>query len=155
MREYIEWLHSSAMESRSDGVMDCHAGPGQDFFRELYTPEFMNKAYELFAQAEAQAADPIVRQRIAKEKWGLLFTDLYLHGVKPGEILPAATAAGVETPLPNLDEYRKVSELLQASQLFNRPWVVNPREWHHYTLSSIVGFEPDRQPWWTTRASRS
>ena len=149
MREYIEWLHSSAMKSRSDGVMDCHAGPGQAFFRELYTPEFMNKAYELFAQAEAQAADPIVRQRIAKEKWGFLFTDLYLHGVKSGEIVPAATAAGVETPLPSLDEYRKVSELLQASQLFKRPWVINPREWHHYTMSSIVGFEPDRQPWWT------
>ena len=150
MREYIEWLHASAMESRSEGVMDCHAGPGQTFFRELYTPEFMNKAYGLFAQAEALTADTVVRKRIAKEKWGLLFTDLYLHGVKPGEILPAATASGVETRLPSLDEYHKVSELLQAHRLFNRPWVINPRQWHHFTLSSIVGCEPDREPWWTT-----
>jgi len=136
------------MQSRSDGVMDCHAGPGQNFFRELYTPEFMSKAYGLFAQAEAQTADPVVRKRIAKEKWGLLLTDLYLHGVKSGEVVPAATAAGIETPLPSLDDYRKVSELLQTHKLFNRPWVINPREWHHYSLSSLVGFEPTRERWW-------
>jgi|GEM_PF-1052234 len=149
MREYIEWLHRSAMASQSTGVMDCHAGPGQPFFRELYTPEFMERAYGLFARAEAQAGDPIVRNRIAKEKWGFLFTDLYLHGAKSGEVLPAATPAGIETRLPSLDEYRKVSELLQANRRFSRPWVVNPRDWHHYTLSSMVGFEPDREPWWS------
>jgi hypothetical protein len=151
MREYIDWLHHSAMASRSDGVMDCHAGPGQAFFRELYTPEFTAQAYGLFAQAEAKATDPIVRNRIAKDKWGFLFTDLYLHGATSGEIVPVATPAGVEARLPSLDEYRKVSEFLRANRLFNRPWLVNPRSWHHYALSSLVGFEPEGEPWWSDR----
>jgi hypothetical protein len=38
--------------------------------------------------------------------------------------------------------------------LFNRPWVVNPRDWHHYTLSSMVGFEPEGQQWWNDRRIR-
>ncbi len=148
MREYIEFLHRRAMESECEGVMDCHAGPGQAFFRELYTPDFVARAYGLFAAAEAAAADPVVRRRIAKEKWGFLFTDLYLHGARSGEILPAATPQGIETRLPGLDEYRRLAELLEAHRQFQRPWVINPRAWHHYSLSALVGFEPDREPWW-------
>lgn len=148
MRQYIEWLHTSAMQSQSEGVMDCHAGPGQAFFRELYTPEFMQQAYALFAQAEAQAEDDTVRKRIAKEKWGFLFTDLYLHGVRSGEIVPADTPSGIETSPPRQVDFQKVSELLRISRLYNRPWVINPRAWHHYSLSSLVGVEPAGERWW-------
>jgi hypothetical protein len=149
MRDYIELLHRGALESKSDGVMDCHAGPGQPFFRELFTPEFTAKAYALFAQAEAEAADPLIRNRIAKEKWGLLFTDLYLNSAKPGEILPAANTVGLETRLPALDECRKLSEFLRINRQFNRPWVVNPRAWHHFSLAAFTGFEPGCEPWWS------
>jgi len=150
MRDYVELLHRSAMESPCEGVADCHKGPGQKFFRDLYTPEFVAKAYALFAQAEAQATDPLVRNRIAKDKWGFLVTDLFLNGTKSGEILPASNAVGFESKLPTLEEYRKVSELLRINRLFNRPWLVNSHQWNRFSLGSLVGFEPEREPWWTS-----
>jgi hypothetical protein len=137
MREYIELLHKSAMESKCDGVMDCHAGPGQKFFRELFTPDFMTKAYDLFKQAELLAHEEPVKTRIAKEKWGLLFVDLFIYGTGLKE--------------PKLDEYKKVSEFLKIHQLFKRPWVINPRKWHYFTLSSFTGFEPETDPWWESK----
>jgi hypothetical protein len=147
MREYVEMLHRGAMESKSEGVMDCHAGPGQKFFRELYTREFLDKAYGLFKNAESLAEDDFVRRRIQKEKWGLLFVDLFLYGQKGADLVPAPTEPGIERKTASLEDYRKMAEFLQINRLFNRPWNMEPRR--KFTLSSIIGFEPTREPWWT------
>ncbi|MEW6359781.1 MAG: DUF4838 domain-containing protein [Planctomycetota bacterium] len=146
MREYIEMLHRGAMESKFDGFMDCHAGPGQKFFRELYTPQFFGKAYDLFEQAESLAENDIVKRRIAKEKWGVLFTDLFLYGQTGGDLVPAPTEAGIEAKAPSLEQFKKVSEFFQITRLFNRPWDMEPRR--KFTLTSIVGIEPGAEPWW-------
>ena len=103
-------------------------------------------------QAEALAPDAITRNRIAKEKWGMLFADLYLHGTKSGEIVPAPGDLGFETRASSLEEFRKVSELLVINRRFSRPWDVNRTTWQRYSLSSLCGLEPDREPWWTTPA---
>ena len=147
MREYVEMLHRSAMESKSEGVMDCHAGPGQKFFKELYTREFLDKAEALFAQAESLADNEYVKHRIQKEKWGLFFVDLFLHGQKSGDLVPVPTEAGIERKTASLEDYRKVSELLRINRLFNRPWEID----HHrkYTLTSLAGIEPTAEPWWS------
>ena len=152
MREYIEMLHRTAMASTCDGVMDCHAGPGQKFFRELYTPEFCDRAYALFAQAEALADDETIRNRIAKEKWGMLVPDLFLHAANRGEILPAPGDAGYENRAPSVGQFRKAAELLRINRLFNRPWDINRTRWNQYSLSALTGIEPDRQPWWASPA---
>ena len=146
MRDYVEMLHRGAMESQSEGVMDCHAGPNQRFFRELYTPEFLAKAHRLFRDAEALADDPFVKRRILKDKWGMLFVDLFLHGKRGADLVPAATESGIVRETPSLADYRKVSEFLRINRLFNRPWDMEPRR--RFTLASLVGFEPRSQPWW-------
>ncbi|MBM4081350.1 MAG: DUF4838 domain-containing protein, partial [Planctomycetes bacterium] len=146
MRDYVELLHRGAMDSQSEGVMDCHAGPGQKFFRGLYTREFLDKAHALFRAAESLASDDLVRRRIQKEKWGLLFVDLFLHGQKGGDLVPAATDLGIERKTASLDAYRKMAEFLQITRLFNRPWNMEPRR--KFTLSSLIGFEPTAEPWW-------
>jgi len=146
MRDYVEMLHRGAMESQSEGVMDCHAGPNQRFFRELYTPEFLAKALRLFQDAEALADDPFVTRRILKDKWGLLFVALFLHGKRGADLVPAATESGIVRETPRLTDYRKVSEFLRINRLFNRPWDMEPRR--RFTLASLVGFEPRAQPWW-------
>jgi hypothetical protein len=150
MREYIEMLHRGALESQSEGVMDCHAGPGQKFFRELYTPEFCERAYALFQQAEALAGDEMIRNRIAKEKWGMLVPDLLLHGSNRGEIVPAPGEVGYEAHAATLDQYRKVGELLRINRRFSRPWDVNRTQWNRFSLSALTGVEPDREPWWNS-----
>jgi hypothetical protein len=150
MREYIEMLHRGAMESQSEGVMDCHAGPGQKFFRELYTPEFCARAYALFEQAEALAGDELICNRIAKEKWGMLVPDLFLHGSNRGEIVPAPSEEGYETHAATLEQYRKVAELLRINRRFSRPWDVNRTQWNRYSLSALTGVDPDREPWWNS-----
>lgn len=152
MREYIEMLHRGAMDSPSDGVMDCHAGPGQKFFRELYTPEFCERAYALFSEAEAVAGDALIRNRIAKEKWGILVPDLFLHASNRGEIVPAPGDRGYESRAASLEQYRKAADLLRINRLFSRPWDINRTRWNQVSLSALTGIEPDRQPWWSSPA---
>lgn len=147
MREYIEMLHQGAMNSASTGVMDCHAGPGQRFFRELYTREFLDKAHRLFSEAEEIAESEVIKRRILNEKWGLLFVDLFLSAQIGRDITPDSTEQGFHFKLPTVEDFQKMAELLRITQLFNRRWEVCPR-WK-YTLSAIVGFEPTASPWWS------
>jgi len=147
MREYVDALHRGAMSSPSEGVMDCHAGPGQRFFRELLTPEFTNQLYRHFADAEALAESDLIRRRIGHEKWGLLFTDLFLHGRAGTDLVPDDTETGFHIQVPSVADYRKMAELLRLTQQFNRPWEVAPHA--RFSLSAIVGFEPTASPWWT------
>lgn len=146
MREYVELLHRGALESRSDGVMDCHAGPGQRFFRELLTREFLDRAERLFAEAEALANSEVVRRRIGHEKWGLLFTDLFLHASSGSDLVPDDSTQGFRTSVPAEADYTRIAEFLKLTQLFGRPWEFEPRR--QYTLSAITGFEPTTTPWW-------
>lgn len=146
MREYVETLHRAALSSQCEGVMDCHAGPGQRFFRELLTPELLDRLYGHFAEAEAQAENDVIRRRIGLEKWGLLFTDLFLHGRAGSDLIPEATESGFRIQVPREEDYRKIAELLRLTQLFNRPWEVAPHA--GFTLSALLGFEPTASPWW-------
>jgi hypothetical protein len=146
MYAYVDTLHRAAISSQSEGVMDCHAGPGQRFFRELLTPELLDQLYGHFAEAEAQAESDVVRRRIGLEKWGLLFTDLFLHGRAGSDLIPEATESGFRVQVPREEDYRKRAELLRLTQLFNRPWEVAPHA--GFTLSALIGFEPTASPWW-------
>ncbi|MCC6444490.1 MAG: DUF4838 domain-containing protein [Armatimonadetes bacterium] len=146
MRDYIDTLHRAAMNSQSEGVMDCHAGPGQRFFRELMTPEFLRKLYGYFEKAEAQAGSDLTRRRIANDKWGLLFVDLFLHGRAGSDLVPTEDAAGFRVQSTTEQDYRKMAELLRLTQQFNRPWVLAPHV--RFSLSAIIGFEPSASPWW-------
>jgi hypothetical protein len=147
MREYVDALHRAALASPSEGVMDCHAGPGQRFFRELLTPDFVSQLYGHFTQAESLAESDLIRRRIGTEKWGLLFVDLFLHGRAGSDVIPEASEQGYQIQVPRVDDYRKMAELLRLTQTFNRPWEVAP--YAHFSLSAIIGFEPTASPWWT------
>jgi len=147
MRAYVDALHRAAFESQSEGVMDCHAGPGQRFFREMLTPEFLETLSRHFADAEAAADSDLIRRRIGYDKWGLLFVDLFLHGRAGSDLLPTATPEGYRVQASSESDYRKMAELLRLTQLFNRPWEVAPHA--QFSLSAIIGFEPTASPWWT------
>lgn len=147
MRNYVDTLHRAAMSSRCEGVMDCHAGPGQAFFRELLAREFLDKLHRCFAEAERLADSDLIKRRVWNEKWGLLFVDLFLHGRAGTDLVPEASEKGYRIVVPSVEDYRKTAELLRLTQLFNRPWEVAPHR--KFTLSAIVGFEPTASPWWT------
>ncbi|MBI3923339.1 MAG: DUF4838 domain-containing protein [Armatimonadetes bacterium] len=147
MREYVELLHQSAMNSKSEGVMDCHAGPGQRFHREMYTPEYLDKTYGHFADAEGAAESEVLKRRILNEKWGLLFTDLFLNAQTGRDLVPDNSDQGFRTQAPREDTYPKMAELLRITQLLGRSWEVN--YYTKYTLSAIIGFEPTASPWWS------
>lgn len=147
MRDYIDRLHRSAFGSPSEGVMDCHAGPGQRFFRELFTREWLDKQiYPLFERAERVAGSDLIRRRIWREKWGVLFTDLFLNVQRGRDIVPDASERGYTRQMPSRDVYYRIAELLRLTRVLGRNWMVEPR--HRYTLSAIIGFEPTRTPWW-------
>lgn len=146
MRQYVEALHQGAMSSKSEGVMDCHAGPGQRFFRELFTALTVAKLYRMFESAEKQAESDVIRRRIAAEKWGLLFTDLFLHGRASSDVTPDASEQGYHVQTPTAADYPKIGELLRLTQLLNRSWVVAQHA--GFSLSNIIGFEPTASPWW-------
>ncbi len=147
MRDYIDRLHRTAMTSQSEGVMDCHAGPGQRFFREMFTRDWLDKRiYPLFARAEALADSELVKRRIWREKWGVLFTDLFLHVQRGRDIVPDESERGYTRQMPALEDYRRIGELLRVTRAVGRDWMVEPR--HRYSLTAITGFEPTRSPWW-------
>jgi hypothetical protein len=145
MRDYVHRLHQSAFESRSEGVMDCHAGPGQLFFRELFTRDWLDKQiYPLFAKAESLAESDLIRRRIWREKWGVLFTDLFVNVQRGRDLVPDESERGYTWRLPSVQDYRRMAELLRLTQVTGHSWTVAPG----YTLSGILGFEPSRTPWW-------
>ncbi len=147
MRDYIDRLHRSATESTSEGVMDCHAGPGQRFFRELFTREWLDKQiYPLFERAERLAESELTKRRIWREKWGVLFTDLFLNVQRGRDIVPDASERGYIRQMPSREAYYRISELLRLTRVLGRNWAVEPRL--RYTLSAVIGFEPTRTPWW-------
>jgi hypothetical protein len=41
-----------------------------------------------------------------------------------------------------------MAEFLRIHRLFNRPWDVEPRR--RFTLSSLTGITPEREPWWAS-----
>lgn len=147
MRDYVRRLHASAFGSSSEGVMDCHAGPGQQFFRELFTREWLDRQiYPLFERAERLAENELVKRRIWREKWGVLFTDLFLNVQRGRDIVPDGSERGYVRQMPSREAYYRVAELLRITRVLGRNWTVEPR--HRYTLSAIIGFEPTRTPWW-------
>lgn len=147
MRDYVHRLHQSAFESSSEGVMDCHAGPGQRFFRELFTREWLDRQiYPLFERAERLAENELIKRRIWREKWGVLFTDLFLNVQRSRDIVPDSSERGYTRQMPSREAYYRVAELLRLTRVLGRDWMVEPR--HRYTLSAIIGFEPTRTPWW-------
>ncbi|MCS7310052.1 MAG: DUF4838 domain-containing protein [Armatimonadetes bacterium] len=149
MRDYVRLLHESAFASRSEGVMDCHAGPGQQFFRELFTREWLDrKVYPLFRRAEQRAENDLIRRRVWREKWGVLFTDLFLHMQQGRDLVPDSSERGYTRQMPSLDSYVRLAELLRLTRQLERSWVVEPQQWRRFTLSDLIGFEPTRQPWW-------
>ncbi len=145
MRDYVQRLHQSAFESRSEGVMDCHAGPGQRFFRELFTRDWLDKQiYPLFAKAESLAENELIKRRIWREKWGVVYTDLYVNVQRARDLMPDDSLEGRAWRMPSLQDYRRMAELLQLTRATGRSWTVAPQD----TLSGILGFEPSRTPWW-------
>jgi hypothetical protein len=145
MRDYVHRLHQSAFDSRSEGVMDCHAGPGQRFFRELFTRDWLDKQiYPLFAKAESLAESELIKRRIWREKWGVLYTDLYVNVQRGRDLMPDDSLEGRAGRMPSLQDYRRMAELLQLTRATKRSWTVAPQD----TLSGILGFEPSRTPWW-------
>lgn len=147
MRDYVHRLHQSAFESPSEGVMDCHAGPGQRFFRELFTREWLDRQiYPLFERAERLAESELIKRRIWREKWGVLFTDLFLNVQRGRDIVPDAGERGYTRQMPSREAYYRIAELLRITRVLGRNWTVEPR--HRYTLSAIIGFDPTRTPWW-------
>ena len=145
MRDYVHRLHQSAFESRSEGVMDCHAGPGQRFFRELFTRDWLDKQiYPLFAKAESLAENELIKRRIWREKWGVVYTDLYVNVQRARDLMPDDSLEGRAARMPSLQDYRRMAELLQLTRATGRSWTVAPQD----TLSGILGFEPSRTPWW-------
>lgn len=147
MRDYADLIHHGALASTSEGVMDCHAGPGQRFFRELFTREFLDRAHALFARAEERADSEVVRRRIWSEKWGLMFVDLFLHAQMGRDVVPDESEEGFRRVIPGVEDFERMAEFLRLTRMFDRPWDMVPRR--GYTLSSIVGFEPTASPWWT------
>ena len=137
-----------AMQSRSNGVMDCHAGPGQAFFRELYTPEFVNKAYELFAQAEAQTADPVVPPTHCQGEVGHP-----VHGPVSARCQagrgPACCCRRGRDAAAEPGGISQGFGIAADAPILQPALGHQPAQWHHYSLSSLVGFEPDRDQWWT------
>ncbi|MCS6830196.1 MAG: DUF4838 domain-containing protein [bacterium] len=147
MRDYVHRLHRSAFESTSEGVMDCHAGPGQRFFRELFTREWLDRQiYPLFERAERLAESETVKRRIWREKWGVLFTDLFLNVQRGRDIVPDSSERGYSRQMPSRQSYQRIADLLRITRELGRNWTVEPR--HRYTLSAIIGFEPTATPWW-------
>ena len=147
MRDYVHRLHQSALGSPSEGVMDCHAGPGQQFFRDLFTRDLLDRQiYPLFDRAEKQADSDLIRRRIWREKWGVLFTDLFLYVQRGRDIVPDSSERGYTRQMPPRETYYRIAELLRITRLLGRNWTVEPR--HRYTLSAIVDLEPTRTPWW-------
>jgi hypothetical protein len=145
MRDYVHRLHQSAFESRSEGVMDCHAGPGQRFFRELFTRDWLDRQiYPLFAKAESLAEDDLIQRRIWREKWGVLYTDLFVNVQRARDLMPDESERGYTRRMPSLQDYRRMAELLHLTRSTERSWTVAPQD----TLSGIIGFEPSRSPWW-------
>jgi len=145
MRDYVHRLHQSAFDSRSEGVMDCHAGPGQRFFRELFTRDWLDKQiYPLFAKAESLAESELIKRRIWREKWGVLYTDLFVNVQRGRDLMPDDSLEGRSGRMPCLQDYRRMAELLQLTRATKRSWTVAPQD----TLSGILGFEPSRTPWW-------
>ncbi|GIV18260.1 MAG: hypothetical protein KatS3mg023_0011 [Armatimonadota bacterium] len=147
MRDYVHRLHQSAFESSSEGVMDCHAGPGQRFFRELFTREWLDRQiYPLFDRAERLAENELIKRRIWREKWGVLFTDLFLNVQRSRDIVPDSSERGYTRQIPSREAYHRIAELLRLTRALGQSWTVEPRL--RYTLSAIIGFEPTRTPWW-------
>ena len=147
MRDYVERVHQTAMRSQSEGVMDCHAGPGQRFFREMFTREWLDRQiYPLFARAESLADSELLKRRIWREKWGVLFTDLFLHVQRGRDIVPDESEQGFTRQSSSLEDYRRIAELLRLTRAVGRDWMVEPR--FRYSLTAITGFEPSRSPWW-------
>jgi hypothetical protein len=145
MRDYVHRLHLSAMQSPSEGVMDCHAGPGQRFFRELFTREWLDKQiYPLYARAESLAESDLIKRRIWREKWGVVYTDLFVNVQRARDLMPDESERGYTRRMPALQDYRRMAELLQLTRATGRNWTVAPQD----TLSGIIGFEPTRSPWW-------
>jgi len=129
--------------------MDCHAGPGQQFFRELFKREWLDKrVYPLFERAERQAESDLIRRRVWREKWGVLFTDLFLHVQLGRDLMPDGSERGYTRQMPTLDSYKRLAELLRLTRALERSWVVEPHPWRRFTLSDLIGFEPTRSPWW-------
>ena len=146
MRDYADLIHHGALASTSEGVMDCHAGPGQRFFRELFTREFLDRAHALFARAEERADSEVVKRRIGSEKWGLMFVDLFLHAQMGRDVVPVDSEYGFRRVIPAPEDFERMAEFLRLTRMFDRPWNMFPRR--GYTLSAIVGFEPTASPWW-------
>lgn len=147
MRDFVDRLHQRAMQSQSEGVMDCHAGPGQRFFRELFTRDWLDRhIYPLFAKAEALADSDLVKRRLWREKWGVLFTDLYVNLQRGRDIVPDSSERGYTRRMPSAEDYRRAAELLRVTRAIGRDWVVEPRL--RYSLTAITGIEPTRTPWW-------
>ncbi|MGQ9791437.1 MAG: DUF4838 domain-containing protein [Armatimonadota bacterium] len=147
MRDYVHRLHESAIGSQSEGVMDCHAGPGQRFFREMFTREWLDKQiYPLFRRAENLADSELIKRRIWREKWGVLFTDLFVNVQRGRDIVPDASERGYTRQMSSPQDYRRMAELLKVSRAIERDWIVEPRL--RYTLTAITGIEPTRTRWW-------
>ena len=147
LRDYVHRLHQSAIESQSEGVMDCHAGPGQRFFRELFTREWLDKQiYPLFAGAEKLEDSELIKRRIWREKWGVLFTDLFVNVQRGRDIVPDGSERGYTRQMPSVEDYVRIAELLRLTRAIGREWMVEPRL--RYSLTAITGFEPTRPRWW-------
>ena len=146
MRDYVDLIHGGAMASQSPGVMDCHAGPGQAYFKDLFSADLCERAYALFSRAESLADDDLIRRRIAHEKWGLLFIDQYLHGSPSRELVPDESAEGYRLVAPSEEAVERLGEFLRTTKLVGRAWEMEPR--FGFSLSNVVGMEPSVSPWW-------
>lgn len=147
MRDYVHRLHESAIQSQSEGVMDCHAGPGQRYFRELFTRDWLDgQIYPLFARAESLAESELIKRRIWREKWGVLFTDLFVNLQVGRDIVPDSSERGYTRQMPSPQDYHRIAELLRVTHAIGRDWTVEPRL--RYTLTAITGIEPTRSRWW-------
>lgn len=139
MKEYLRLLRELAKSQKAD------FNPWQMPPKELFTPEFFQKAYKLFEKGEeACKGNPLYLSRLWKEKAGLLHADLLLYAVPPQL---KSTEGGMEVSSPPADQLKKLAELLRICAYFGWGSLqsgLSVPDW----ASSLLGYSPKASGWY-------
>jgi len=140
MKEYLRLLRELAQSRKAD------FNPWQLPPKELFTPEFLQRAYKLFEAGEqACEGNEVYLSRLWKEKAGILHTDLLLYGVP---LQMKSTAEGMEVSSPSADQLKKLAELLRICAYFGWNSLqsgVDLLDW----ASGLLGYSPEASGWFS------
>lgn len=139
MKEYLRMLEELTKSGKS-----CF-NPWQLPPKELFTPEFLQKAYKLFETAErACKGNEVYLSRLWKEKAGLLHTDLLLYGFPPQM---KSTEEGIELSQPPAEQLKKLAELLRICIYFGWDSLQEGLSVLDWT-SGLLGYSPKASGWY-------